>query len=277
MSAELWKLVKVLAAVALTALAAQSCALRPRFNDLVPKEATGKSVAYRVVNAETRAPIAGASVELGDGPYRHRLVSDAHGVVNLPIDARLRKDNAVIAVTLAAGLPRYELVPVAEGEAPPVAQPAPELETIPGPAAAAPAPAAAPAAKKGLDFRPANAANGLLVLYRNTAGMMGSGAMLGATVKVNKEAVGDLAHDTYLVVEVAPGRHTVTAQSAAGESNWLVTLAAGQVEYAQLQPMPFRLNARPAAEALSEMRADEGSLSQSGRVNLGAPAESKQP
>lgn len=269
MSAELWKLAKVLAAVALTALAAQSCALRPRFNDLVPKEAAGKSVAYRVVNAETRAPIAGASVELGDGPYRHRLVSDAQGVVNLPIDARLRKDNAVIAVSLAAGLPRYELVPVAEGEAPPVAQAAPELESIPAPAT--------PPATKGLDFKPANASNGLLVLYRNTAGMMGSGAMLGATVKVNKEAVGDLAHDTYLVVELAPGRHTVTAQSAAGESNWLVNLAAGQVEYAQLQPMPFRLNAKPAAEALSELKADEGSLSQSGRVNLGAPAESKQP
>jgi Protein of unknown function (DUF2846) len=272
---ELWKLAKVLAALTLTALATQSCALRPRFNDLVSKEETAKALKLRVVNAESRAPIAGASVELGDGPYRVRLVSDAQGVVTLPVNKRYRDDNAVIAVTLAAGLPRYELVPVVDGEVIPSAEaPAPAEAS---PAAAAPVAVPAPAGKKSLDFKPANAANGLVVVYRNTSGMMGSGSMLGATLKVNKEAVGDLAHDTYLVVELAPGRHTVTAQSAAGESNWLVTLAAGQVEYAQLQPMPFRLNAKAAAEALGEMRADAETLSQSGRVNLGAPAESKQP
>lgn len=270
---ELWKLAKILAAVTLTALATQSCALRPRFNDLITKEETARAVRFRVVNAETREPIAGASVELGDGPYRVRLTSDAQGLVNIPVGKKYRDDNSVIAVTLAAGLPRYELVPVAEGEAAPapVATETSSVPYVPPPTAAA----SAPAGKKSMDFKPQNAANALVVVYRNTSGMMGSGSMLGATLKVNKEAVGDLAHDTYLVVELAPGKHTVTALSAAGESNWLVTLAAGQVEYAQLQPMPFRLNAKSANEALGEMRADAETLSLSGRVNLGAPAESK--
>ena len=268
---ELGKLLKVLAALTLTGLVTQSCALRPRFNDLVPKDETAKALRFRVVNAESREPIAGAGVELGDGPYRVRLTTDAQGVVNIPVGKKYRDDNSVIAVTLAAGLPQYEIVPVADGEALPSVS---EVPAIPAAAPVSEAPAAAPG-KKSMEFRPANAANGVVVVYRNTSGMMGSGSMLGATLKVNKEAVGDLAHDTYLVVELAPGRHTVTAQSAAGESNWLVTLAAGQVEYAQLQPMPFRLNAKPAAEALGEMRADAETLSQSGRVNLGAPAESK--
>jgi Protein of unknown function (DUF2846) len=268
---ELWKLAKILAAVTLTALATQSCALRPRFNDLIPKEETAKSVRFRVVNAETREPIAGASVELGDGPYRVRLTSDAQGVVNLPVGKKYRDDNSIIAVTLAAGLPRYELVPVADGEA----QPAPVESTSSVPYVPPPtATASAPAAKK-FDFKPQNAGNALVVVYRNTSGLMGSGSMVGGTLKVDTQAVGDVAHDTYLVVELAPGKHTVTAQSAAGESNWLVTLAAGQVEYAQLQPLPFRLVAKSANEALGEMRADSETLSQSSRVNLGAPAESK--
>jgi hypothetical protein len=272
---ELWKLCKVLAALTLTALATQSCALRPRFNDLVPKDETASAVRFRVLNAESREPIAGATVEMGDGPFKVKQVSDVQGVVTLPVIKRYRDDNSVVAVTLSSGLPRYELVPVASGEAPPAA---PALAPEAPAAAAAPAPAAAPpAGTRSFDFRPAQTENGLVVLYRNTAGLMGSGSMLGATVKVNGQAVGDLAHDTYLVVELAPGRHTVTAQSAAGESNWLVTLAAGQVEYSQLQPMPFRLNAKAAAEALTEMRADAETLSSSGRVNLGAPAESKQP
>jgi Protein of unknown function (DUF2846) len=271
---ELWKLAKILAAVTLTVLTMQSCALRPRFNDLISKEETAKAVAFRVVNAETREPIAGASVELGDGPYRVRLTSDAQGVVNLPVGKKYRDDNSIIAVTLAAGLPQYELVPLAAGEAVPV----PSAEAAPTSAPYVPPPgaaAAAPAGKKSMEFKPQNAANALVVVYRNTSGTLGSGSMVGGTLKVDKEAVGDVAHDTYLVVELAPGKHTVTAQSMAGESNWLVTLAAGQVEYAQLQPLPFRLVAKSANEALGEMRADAETLSQSARVNLGAPSESK--
>lgn len=262
---EYGKLLKVLVAISLTALVTQSCALRPRFNDLVPKEQPLKVLRLRVVNAETGQPVPGASVEMGEAKFRSAGVTDANGEVSLPVHKKNRDDNSVIVVTMAAGMPRYELMPL--DVAPPSAGQPPAIEEIPG---SGPPPAAA--GKKSLEFAPHNAVNALVVLYRNTAGMMGSGAMLGATVKVDGQAVGDLPHDTYLVVELAPGRHTVTAQSAAGESNWLVNVAAGAVEYAQLQPMPFRLQAKPAAEALSEMRADAESLSQSARANLGAPA-----
>jgi hypothetical protein len=268
---ELWKLAKVLAALALTALVSQSCALRPRFNDLVSKDEAAKELRFQLVNAETREPIAGASVEMGDGPNKIKAISDAQGIVKLPVGKKYRDDNAVIGVSLAAGLPRYELVRLdgmSPAQADEAARPGDAVPVI-------------PAEKQGasgtgkFDFKPQNPINAVIVVYRNTSGTLGSGSMVGGTLKVDKEPVGDVAHDTYLVVELPPGKHTVTATSMAGESNWLVTLAAGQIEYAQLQPLPFRLQAKPAAEALGEMKADQETLSQSARVNLGAPAESK--
>lgn len=259
------KLFKVLLAIVLTGLVNPGCALRPRFNDLVAKEETAKELRFRVVDAETKQPILGASVEMGDGKYKFIGISDAEGVVKLPVNKRYRDDNAVVAVTLASGLPRYELVRL-EGMATTVVGETEASVTVP-PVVGAPA-----EGKKGLDFKPSNSANGLVVLYRNTSGMMGSGSMLGVTVKVNGEAVGDLPHDTYVVVELAPGKHTVTALSAAGESNWVVQVAAGAVQYAQLEPMPFRLQAKASEAALTEMRADAETLSLSVRANLGAPA-----
>ena len=264
MNAQLWKLAKVLAALTLTGLVSQGCALRPRFNDLVAKEETAKELHFQLLNLETRAPIVGATVEMGDGPYRVRATSDAKGNVTLPVGKRYRDDNSIIGVSLATGLPRYELVRL-DGVSPEAAAEERPAEAV------APIPAERVAAKPGLTFAPTNAANALVVVYRNTSGLMGSGSMLGATLKVDGQAVGDVAHDTFVVVELAPGKHTVTAISAAGESNWLINVVAAQVEYAQLQPMPFRLQARTADEALGEMRADQETLSQAARVNLGAP------
>ena len=103
------KLFKVLIALALTGLVTEGCALRPRYNDLVAREETARELRFRVLNADTREPLVGASVEMGDGKYKVVAVADAQGIVKLPVAKRYRDDNSVVAVTLAAGLPRYLL------------------------------------------------------------------------------------------------------------------------------------------------------------------------
>jgi len=62
--------------------------------------------------------------------------------------------------------------------------------------------------------------------------------MVNTTLYVDNKPVGDLAHDTYAVIEVAAGEHMVTARSGMGESNLPLTTAAGASVYAQMETSP---------------------------------------
>ena len=261
------KLLKVLLAVGLTALVTEGCAHRPRYNDLVPKTESAKELFFRVVDAETGAPIPDAVVELGESKSKWAQVADANGVVRLPVAKKYRDENSTVVVTLAKGLPRYRLEPAgvaAEGAAPPPPPPPAAGNPPPGVGAEGEHPAVA----KGFDFKPSNPANGVLVVYRNAAGMMGSGAMQSATLKVDGQAVGDVPHDTYVVVELAPGKHTVTAVASSGESNWVMEAAAGRVDYAELQPLPVRLVSTSSAAGQVALENEGNALKLGTRANL---------
>ena len=86
-------------------------------------------------------------------------------------------------------------------------------------------------------FEPA-AGNALIILYRNSAGFMGGGAMVNSTVTVDKKALGDLTQDRYAVIGVGPGEHLVNLMGASGVSNVMVSVAAGQVRFVQVNTYP---------------------------------------
>ena len=116
---------------------------------------------------------------------------------------------------------------------------------------APPAPARPPAT---FDFTPA-AGSSAIVIYRNVAGFMGAGGGVNTAVTVDGKTLGDLAQDKYAVIEVTPAEHTVNFQGATGVSNVLVTLAAGEVRFFQVQTYPTLSNVpREQPSAISDLQ-----------------------
>ncbi len=102
-------------------------------------------------------------------------------------------------------------------------------------------------------FEPA-AGGALIVLYRNTAGFMGGGAGLNATLTIDNKALGDLVQDRYSMVGVAPGEHMVNVMGVSGVSNVLVNIAAGEVKYIQVQTYPSLMGSlTEAGEAMKHL------------------------
>ena len=103
-----------------------------------------------------------------------------------------------------------------------------------------PARVADPAGAERLrSIKPSNPANASLFIYRNTAfgSVFGAVAFTG-TVFLDESPVGDVQDDTYAVLEVNPGRHSIRIMGSAGglamQTSKLVTVAAGQVQVLQL-------------------------------------------
>lgn len=107
-------------------------------------------------------------------------------------------------------------------------------------------------------MKPSSPQNSLIVVYRNVTGFMAMGAgMVNTTLYVDQKPVGDLAHDTFAVIEVAPGEHMVTARSGMGESNLPLTTAPGGNAYAQMETSPApKLLTKPALAAHAEIESD---------------------
>jgi hypothetical protein len=105
--------------IALLALTATGCALRPRYGDFVTKETTAP-VKVLLVEKKSGTPVAGAAIELGE---RSKVVvkTEADGTATLPLEKRFLDDNALLVVNAPAGvgLTEMSVAPVA----PPVAQP----------------------------------------------------------------------------------------------------------------------------------------------------------
>ncbi len=88
-------------------------------------------------------------------------------------------------------------------------------------------------------LRPVNPKNGLIVLYRNTAfaSMFGPIAYTGS-VYVDQLPIGDIRDDSYAVIEVTPGRHSLRVQGSVStvqlQSSTVITADAGEPRYLQL-------------------------------------------
>lgn len=96
------------------ALAATACSLRPRYNDVMTADLKPPTARFVVVNPTAGdAPVAGAKVQWGEARTRFSTVSDAAGIVELPVDpAKFSKDNPVVEVIVPKGVKGYRLVPV---------------------------------------------------------------------------------------------------------------------------------------------------------------------
>lgn len=107
-------------------------------------------------------------------------------------------------------------------------------------------------------IKPSAPENSLVVVYRNVTGFIGmGGGMLNTTLYVDNKPVGDVAHDTYAVIEVGPGEHMVTARSGMGESNLPITVRAGDAVFAQMETSPSpKLATKARSLAEKEIESD---------------------
>jgi hypothetical protein len=109
-------------------LLAAGCALRPRYGDVVPASAAGPQAHLLLVEKASGQPLAGVTVELGDGKTKVKRVTGPDGSFALPVDAALAQANPMLVVTLPAGVMGYAVHP-----APPAG-----VEPPPAPVEAAP-------------------------------------------------------------------------------------------------------------------------------------------
>ena len=117
--------------------------------------------------------------------------------------------------------------------------------------------APAPAAK--LELPPPTTGNAVVVIYRNVGGFMGGAAMFNVTLQSDSKAVGDIAHDTYVVLEVKPGEHLITAKGPGSESNLPLTVGQDAVQFVQVDMSAGNtpvLKSRLSAEAKGELVQD---------------------
>lgn len=129
--------------------------------------------------------------------------------------------------------------------------------------------AKAPAASK-FKFEP-TAGNAMIVLYRNTAGFMGGGAMVNSTITIDNKPLGDLTQDRYATIGVGPGEHMINLQGASGVSNVMVNLAPAEVKFIQVVTSPTLMGSQVAYEAAIKDLDNEGEpLSMGFTYNFGA-------
>ncbi len=134
---------------------------------------------------------------------------------------------------------------------------------------------AASAAKPMAEVKPAPGQS-VVVVYRNVTGFMNAGAgMVNVTLLVDGSPVGDLSHDTYGMVDLAPGRHLLTAKNGIGESNLVVNTTADGVAFVQMETSPApKMMSRSAETARVEIATD---CSFAFRESVGTPAQAAAP
>ncbi len=102
---------RALVAASLLVLAS-GCALRPRYTEIVPKDAQeGQTVSFVLVDKATGKPIPEVSLVMGEGRERVRAKTDAQGVFSLPVRRGWRSTDPVLEVNLPAGVRAYEVRP----------------------------------------------------------------------------------------------------------------------------------------------------------------------
>ena len=94
-------------------------------------------------------------------------------------------------------------------------------------------------AQKLRSIRPSSPENAVILVYRNTAfGSVFGPVSFSGTVFLDESPVGDVQDETYAVIEVAPGRHSVRIIGTAGgitmQTSTVATVAAAQVQFLQL-------------------------------------------
>ena len=114
---------RTLALVAVVALAASGCTLRPRYGEFVVKSMkAGDAVQLELVLPPDNTPLSGIKLDCGEGRARFTAVTDERGRVKLPVDPKLIEDNPVIVVSPPPGLKSWKLRQVFDPE-PPLAAP----------------------------------------------------------------------------------------------------------------------------------------------------------
>lgn len=99
-------------------LASTGCALRPRYAQLVQGVEEDRAT-FQLIDAQTKAPIANARVEVGSGKQAVRARTDADGRFELPVRKQWLKEDPIVVVTAPGSVRDYQLVRVAAP--PPVA------------------------------------------------------------------------------------------------------------------------------------------------------------
>jgi type IV pilus biogenesis protein CpaD/CtpE len=145
--------------LASAALLSSAC-LRPRYKELVqvnPADiAPGQVVVLRLVNPDTDQPLKGVRVLAGENRERVSLVTDAAGIVKLPVTRALLDENPIIEVVLPKGVRTYRVQLVPYGQAPspeaaPAAPATPEAPAAPAQPETPAQPATEPGAMGGTD------------------------------------------------------------------------------------------------------------------------------
>ncbi len=113
-----------------------ACALRPYYRQVLPPDLAGmkpqalqgrQEVALRVVEQGTEQPIPGVRILLSTNRARVMLVSDANGLVQMPVTSELLAENPLVEVIPPPGVRGYVFQPVkAEPESQPASEPAPQ-------------------------------------------------------------------------------------------------------------------------------------------------------
>jgi hypothetical protein len=93
-----------------------ACALRPYYREVLPPDVVNSSrgsdvqdVMLRVVEPESGKPIPGVRVLLSSGRGRVNVVSDATGLLHLPVSPELLAENPLVEVVLPKGTSGYSL------------------------------------------------------------------------------------------------------------------------------------------------------------------------
>ncbi len=106
-----WMSLAVLSAGLLSA-----CALRPNYRQILPPDVSNlapvqarnhEDVTLRLVEPGTNRPLPGVKVYLGTSQGRSASVSDAQGLVKLPVTPHLLQENPLVEVLLPAGATGY--------------------------------------------------------------------------------------------------------------------------------------------------------------------------
>jgi hypothetical protein len=85
------------------------CVHRPYYRDLVGPASGQKEIRVRITNAANGQPLANVPVNVGTAPMRVSAVSDANGIVVLPVKKQLLDPYTVVEVVRPAGVERYDL------------------------------------------------------------------------------------------------------------------------------------------------------------------------
>ncbi|MFT3838616.1 MAG: DUF2846 domain-containing protein [Myxococcaceae bacterium] len=119
------------------------------------------------------------------------------------------------------------------------------------------------------EVRP-TAGQSAIVVYRAVSDAKSAALM---AVQVDGVAVGQLAREKFAVIDVAPGKHVISARTPFGESGLVVDTEVGVVHFVQLEGSAVpRLSVRDAEVARVEIATD-CSFGFRGKADTGQTAE----